>query len=119
MKVKPSELATILGLSRPRVSQLTADGVFQVDADGKLDLGKAVRGYIAHLEGGALNPELAAHRGKLIAEQTRRLRLANDRQERQLMPMENVEQLVGAAISVITQALEGLPGRLAAPFAAE
>lgn len=119
MKVKPSELATILGLSRPRVSQLTADGIFEVGTDGKHDLGKSVRGYIAHLEVGALNPEIAAHRAKLIAEQTRRLKIANDRQEGQLMLLDDVKQIVLAANNVVTQALDAMPGRLANALAAE
>ena len=119
MKVKPSELAAILGLGRPRVSQLIADGIFELGSDRKLDLGRAVRAYVVHLESGALNPEIAAERRNLIAEQTRRLKLGNDKQEGRLIPADTVQHAIAAALNVNVQALEGLPGRVAAVFAAE
>src|SRR5690349_268143 len=96
MKASGAQLAQILGVSAARISQLKAEEIIATESDGKFDVPKAVQAYIAHLETGALSPELAAHRAKLIEQQTRRLRLANDKQERRLMPAEDVAQAIMA-----------------------
>ena len=118
MKVPTKELAQILGLSPGRISQLKSDGIVEPDRAGKYDLAKSVQAYIAFLETGALSPELAAHRAKLIEQQTRRLKIANDRQEAQLVPMADVRHVIAGALNANVQMLEALPGRCAAAFAA-
>jgi hypothetical protein len=119
MKASGAQMAQILGVSAARVSQLKAEEIIATESDGKFDVPKSVQAYIAHLETGALSPELAAHRAKLIEQQTRRLRLANDKQERHLMPADDVRQGMMAIIATFTQALDAIPGRLAATLAAE
>lgn len=118
MLVTGAELARILGLSKARITQLTSEGVLE-KRGGKYDDAKGVQAYIAFLETGVLSPELAGHRAKLIEQQTRRLKIANDRQERELVPLAEVQQITAAAMSALVQVLEAIPGRLAATLAAE
>lgn len=118
MLVTGAELARILGLSKARITQLTSEGVLE-KSGGKYDDAKGVQAYIAFLETGVLSPELASHRAKLIEQQTRRLKIANDRQERQLVPFADVQQTTAAAMAALVHVLEAMPGRLAATLAAE
>src|SRR5262245_45034616 len=118
MNVTSNQMAEILGLSKGRVSQLKAEGVFETEGDGKYALGRNVRAYIAFLETGPRNEEVAKHRAKLLAQQTRRLALQNDREAGQLMSAEDVRQVVAAAIAVSLQHLNAIPGRCAGEFAA-
>jgi len=117
MRVTGTDLAKILGLSKGRVSQLKDDGVL-VARSGKYDVAEAVQGYIAFLESGPANAEVAAHRARLIGEQTRRLKLANDEKEGQLIDVEKVRLVMSAGVTGCMNALESVPGRCAATLAA-
>jgi len=119
MKASGAQLAKIIGVSPARISQLKADGIIATDSGAKFDVPKSVQAYIAFLETGALSPEIAAARSKLIEQQTRRLRLANDRTEKTLVSADDVQQVWMASMAIVIGALESIPGRLSATLAAE
>ena len=112
--VSGADLARILGLTPARVSQLKSDGVLTAVSGGKFDLPKAIQSYIAFLETGALSPELTEHRARLLKQQERRLRIANDRAEKLVINTADVKQLIGLLISIAKTQIQALPGRCAA-----
>jgi hypothetical protein len=92
MKASGAQMAQILGLSAGRISQLKTEGIIETDSSGKFDVPKAVQACIAYLETGPYNEEVSHHRAKLIEQQTRRLRIQNDKQDGWLVPLEDVRQ---------------------------
>ena len=106
------QLGAILGLSKSRISRLRSEGVL-VDHDGKYDVAEAVQAYIAYLKAGRLVAKVAEQRGGVLKQQERRLRIANDIREGNLVTIENVEHVMSTAIQMAVSRFAALPSRCA------
>lgn len=118
--VTRAELTRLFGISVTQVSNLTMKGVFpQVEGRNRYNLAVCVRNYVQHKLNDGRHPRTksAADRDALVAEQHRKLKLANDFREGQLLLASDVNAAADALAQAFRLQVEGLPGRMAADLA--
>jgi hypothetical protein len=102
------QLADLLGVSRAWVGQCQKRGVLtRTDDDGRVQLGANVRRYLAHV-GRARGDD---GKGELVAEQTRKLKLANDQLEENLVDCDLAVELVRALLRIVEAELATFSAR--------
>lgn len=116
-RVSGKELATILGLTPARISQLKTEGILLPHPSGGYDLAQAVQSYIGFVATGPGDEQVSTHRARLLFQQAKRLELANAETEGGLIAIESVEQALMNLMGVALAGITALPGRCAATVA--
>lgn len=113
--VPASVLANILNVSTQELSRLVRANQIPPPLGDGHHLLRSVQAYIAHLQTQASDPTKSV-KAELAREQLRSRRLANDRQERLTLPVEEVSTLLIGALDAVRQGLLDQPSRLAEMF---
>ncbi len=85
----------------------------------QIDSAKAFSWLLQHIgsKGTAAGTPLTRERERLVAAQARRAELDNDLREARLLPAEDVQRMLSAAMVIISQHLDALGGRVAGQLA--
>lgn len=123
--VSGTELASVLGLTKRRIEQMTQDGTLSTVSKGRFLLGEAVQQYIKFAKGEILDPEdrkmEKARRAAdvtLKASKAKFAKMQADELEGSMHRAEDVAAMTEDLIFEIRGALIALPGRLAVDVAA-
>jgi hypothetical protein len=115
------ELAALLNLHDRTVRVLVGRKIIPRAPNGKYPVGPCVTSYCRYLQEQVqtrTKPTMAASRMKLIGEQKRRLKLANDVASGTLMKRSDALETAEEMSVAFVQAAEALPGRVAGELAA-
>lgn len=115
-RVGTALLAELLGISTTTVRNLKGRGVLVEVDPGKYDLAVSIRSYVQHVSG-RTRGTMSEARQRVVEEQHRKLKLANDVKDRSLLPAEGVNAAVDAMAQTFRVQVEGLPGRMASELA--
>ena len=104
-------LASVLGITPNRVSQLVAEGVLTQDgtARASYDLAKGVQAYIARYR----RSRASSAKEKLAVQQERKLRLQNDREAGELVRINDAADVFLRAATAFRSGATALPRRVA------
>ena len=116
------DLGLLIGLTSRQVRRLSRDGVLQRVGPGRhdgFDPYLCVPAFLEYVRRGAERTESIAHsRQRLIDSQFRASEFKNRQKERELVPIEQVNQCFEAAMTAVAASLDGLGGRLCNELAA-
>ena len=115
--VTAAELGEWLNLSPARLHALAREGVIPRH-HGRFDLQEAVRAYIEHLRAGQKgrlmsNPDLAAQKLRLAAEQADKLAIANAKTRGELLDAKTVAMTWARTLTDLRAAMLAIPQRVA------
>lgn len=113
--VPASVVASIMNVSTQDLMRLVRANQIPPPLGDSHHLLRTVQAYIVYLQTQASDPTKAV-KADLAREQLRSKRLANDRQERLTLPVEEVSMLLVGALDVVRQGLLEQPSRLAEMF---
>ncbi len=120
--VSTADLVDFFGVSDTTVANLTARGVLVRVGRGRYHLRASNRAYIAHLRAQASgrapsdeddNPDLARERALLARTQREGQAMKNAVLRGTLLPVEDVEEVVGAVLDATRAKMQALPSKLA------
>lgn len=112
------QIAAVLGISDRQVRSLTTEGVFETVARARYPLAKTVQAYIAYVARGRVATKHAEKRSAIEDERLRRLRIENDREEGNTVPLYEAQAAFNAAMVLIAARMDALPSRHASELAA-
>ncbi|MCG2665316.1 hypothetical protein ACFPFP_00040 [Bradyrhizobium sp. GCM10023182] len=110
-KVSGTQLAAHLGLSRPYLDRLVADGTIARDGASKFDLDESRLRYIRRLREARRSSPVAEAQAQYQRAKARHLELENARKEKQLMEVEDHVAAVDEIVGIMLTHLSGLPAR--------
>ncbi len=111
------QLATVLGLSLPRLSQLTSLGILSKPTAKGINLAKAVQAYVAYIRRG--QGTLAEEQKKLITAKRRREELRLRREQGELVELDAAKQESFQVGRRVRDVLLNVPDRLAGIVSSE
>lgn len=117
-RTSTTDLARVLGCSRATVVKLRKRGVLRPTAPGKFDIAQAVQAYTAWVAHGHQTAAQDSARAETERERQRKLRLSNDALQARLIPAGQVRSLADEVSRAVAEAVDPLPGRVAADIAA-
>ncbi len=116
-RVAGQDLQAILGISHQTVARLQKSGVLVSVGAGKFDLATAVQAYVRYVDGGREALQAGDGRRQVLAEQHRKLKIANDLRERTSIPLAEAELVADEAMLTFRSNLDGVAGRLSSELA--
>ena len=110
--VSATQLATILGIGRRKVSELDREGVLPKNDAGRFPLAAAIAAYIAHRLAEAKRDPNDTFKDKYASERARKLRIENDLRDRRLVLRDEADSALSWFIGQTTVDLQSVPARI-------
>lgn len=111
-EVSATQLATILGVGRRKVSELDKAGVIPKNEAGKFPLAPAVAAYIAHRLAEARRDPGDTFKDKYAFERARKLRIENDLRDRKLVRLDEADDTLMWFVGQTRVDLQSVPARV-------
>jgi len=114
-KLSSQELGVVLGLTERRVQQLEDNGVLQNVGTGRSKrfvLADAVQAMLLKYEMDARQPDAGSSRERFELERARKLELANEENEKRLIPTEIAVAAVEHIVGMMRTDLAAVPARI-------
>ena len=110
-------LIHLLGISEAHFHKLKAAGVFQSLDRGVYDLKGAVAAWARYHADGRSGSDMVEEKRRLIIAQRKQIELRTRTEERELVPVADVQATFNAVMVLVGSQLDGLPGRAAGEVA--